>query len=314
MKTPDANALPSQPSSAIAGAAQPGSGADLHAPGQSHADSPQAHRPGGVATIADRPRKDGLSSSVANVQQYGNQTDAPATAPGMAHIGRSESERPIPVGMADESGTRHDSVAPSDIRAILDRADAAFDSRRNATGRTRADMAAAFAMPREPAPSSNAPRRMSRTGIVNDLMPDCSIEQDDADHALPANANALISSEWDNPDGRERKGAGKKPRHHREPSNRDRNIGSAMEDDDALPEIAGNIAGRGDRLHYLAMAAASGTALLRAPKMDVPGALPAVKPQSRADCERRCGSDGFCDPSSTLGCGGEYCGRQYFDV
>lgn len=50
---------------------------------------------------------------------------------------------------------------------------------------------------------------------------------------------------------------------------------------------------------------------LRQPKMNRSGALPALRPKSRAECERRCGSDGFCDPSDPLGCGGLHCGQQH---
>jgi len=94
----------------------------------------------------------------------------------------------------------------------------------------------------------------------------------------------------------------------------DHDIGSAMEQDDDLSGFANNIAGHDDRMHYLAMVATAGIALLRAPTMAAPSLLPAVRAQSKAECTRRCGSDGFCDPSSELGCGGEHCGRQYFDV
>lgn len=66
----------------------------------------------------------------------------------------------------------------------------------------------------------------------------------------------------------------------------------------------------GDRLHRLGVVADIYIMPLRPPKMTRPGSLPALRPKSRADCERRCGSDGFCDPSNLLGCGGVHCGRQ----
>ncbi|WP_211923327.1 hypothetical protein, partial [Duganella radicis] len=59
-----------------------------------------------------------------------------------------------------------------------------------------------------------------------------------------------------------------------------------------------------------AVVADPGPPPLRPPKLARPGLLPALRPKSRADCERRCGSDGFCDPSDPLGCGGVHCGRR----
>lgn len=67
----------------------------------------------------------------------------------------------------------------------------------------------------------------------------------------------------------------------------------------------------GDRLHRVAVVADTFIEPLRPPKMDRPGSLPALRPKSKAECERRCGSDGFCDPSAPLGCGGVHCGRQH---
>jgi hypothetical protein len=74
-------------------------------------------------------------------------------------------------------------------------------------------------------------------------------------------------------------------------------------DGDILPES-------GDRLHRIAVVAHTVTHELRPPKMDRPSSLPALRPKSKAECERRCGSDGFCDPSNLLGCGGLHCGQQ----
>ncbi|MET3133324.1 hypothetical protein AAKU55_003614 [Oxalobacteraceae bacterium GrIS 1.11] len=62
-----------------------------------------------------------------------------------------------------------------------------------------------------------------------------------------------------------------------------------------------------DRVLYLAMVAAPAMATLRQPLAGKFPALPAIKPRTKAECTRRCGTDGFCDPSSPLGCGGEYC-------
>lgn len=66
----------------------------------------------------------------------------------------------------------------------------------------------------------------------------------------------------------------------------------------------------GDRLHRVAVVAHLFLQDLRQPKMKKTGLLPPVKPKSKADCQRRCGSDGFCDPTDPLGCGGVYCGKS----
>ncbi len=58
---------------------------------------------------------------------------------------------------------------------------------------------------------------------------------------------------------------------------------------------------------YLAMAVSTSAPALRAPVAACGTTLPALLAQSRAECARRCGSNGFCDPSSAHGCGGEYC-------
>lgn len=77
------------------------------------------------------------------------------------------------------------------------------------------------------------------------------------------------------------------------------------DDDDRDREPAG-----GRRPRRIAVVADPGPPPLRPPKLARPGLLPALRPKSRADCERRCGSDGFCDPSDPLGCGGVHCGRR----
>lgn len=66
----------------------------------------------------------------------------------------------------------------------------------------------------------------------------------------------------------------------------------------------------GDRLHRVAVVADVFVLPLRPPRLERQSKLPALRPKSKADCERRCGSDGFCDPSDPLGCGGMHCGRQ----
>ena len=70
-----------------------------------------------------------------------------------------------------------------------------------------------------------------------------------------------------------------------------------------------------DHLYYLAMVNASPQSSLRPLMLGRgEGALFPIKPQSRVQCEQRCGADGFCDPSSFLGCGGEHCGRSFLDL
>jgi hypothetical protein len=79
--------------------------------------------------------------------------------------------------------------------------------------------------------------------------------------------------------------------------------GAAMLDD--------TIAGSSDRAHQHALKLGRATPPLR---QAVPGrtpALPPLRPSSRADCQRRCGTAGFCDPASAFGCGGEFCANRY---
>lgn len=69
------------------------------------------------------------------------------------------------------------------------------------------------------------------------------------------------------------------------------------------------IIGSGDRAHHLALIAG---APAPAPQPLRPAREPLIAraaPKSRADCRRRCGRNGFCDPSSDLGCGGVHCGN-----
>jgi hypothetical protein len=84
-------------------------------------------------------------------------------------------------------------------------------------------------------------------------------------------------------------------------------VGLLLGDDDEKPNPA--IPGVSDRVHYLAMAAISVFPGLRGGAKKRESTLrPVGRPASRSECERRCGSDGFCDPSSKFGCGGEHCG------
>lgn len=71
------------------------------------------------------------------------------------------------------------------------------------------------------------------------------------------------------------------------------------------------IAGTNDRAHHLSLKVAH---VAVAPRQPAPGPAPLIAPRpplSRAECRRRCGQAGFCDPASEHGCGGEYCGNRY---
>ncbi|HVK95917.1 MAG TPA: hypothetical protein VM571_14460 [Noviherbaspirillum sp.] len=78
----------------------------------------------------------------------------------------------------------------------------------------------------------------------------------------------------------------------------------APDDNDLIMEA-------GDRLHRVAVVAQTFIQELRSPQMKKTTTLPKLKPKSRAECERRCGTDGFCDPSNILGCGGTHCGASH---
>ena len=97
-------------------------------------------------------------------------------------------------------------------------------------------------------------------------------------------------------------------RHARKAGSEENDIGSDDQNAESQAEqVDERIIGIGDRAYYLAMAAALANTILRpGAKKRVP-LLPVLKPTSHAECRRRCGSDGFCDPSSELGCGGQYC-------
>jgi hypothetical protein len=71
------------------------------------------------------------------------------------------------------------------------------------------------------------------------------------------------------------------------------------------------VAESGDRLNRVAVVAHTVNQESQTPKQGRLSTLVALKPKSKAECERRCGSDGFCDPSSVFGCGGVHCGRRH---
>ncbi|RZI42212.1 hypothetical protein EGT07_13390 [Herbaspirillum sp. HC18] len=87
-------------------------------------------------------------------------------------------------------------------------------------------------------------------------------------------------------------------------------IGGLSTENKTPHRIDAGIPGIDDRAAHLAMAVVPGRPALRRPRLPAKNSLPALRPSSRAECERRCGSDGFCDPSSELGCGGIHCGRK----
>jgi hypothetical protein len=72
---------------------------------------------------------------------------------------------------------------------------------------------------------------------------------------------------------------------------------------------ADNVVGGGgeDRMGYLAMVAATCAPPLRMSQAERARGVTAARPRSRIECMRRFGNDGFCDPSSESGRGGEYC-------
>ena len=69
------------------------------------------------------------------------------------------------------------------------------------------------------------------------------------------------------------------------------------------------IIGSGDRAHHLALIAGTPVPVLQPRRAQRTPLITRAAPKSRADCRRRCGKDGFCDPSSALGCGGVHCGN-----
>lgn len=78
----------------------------------------------------------------------------------------------------------------------------------------------------------------------------------------------------------------------------------------AAPPVS-DIIGVGDRAHHMALKLGHVTVAPRQAPVGRPVPLPRLPPSSRAECQRRCGTAGFCDPSSDLGCGGEYCASRY---
>ncbi|CDG82307.1 hypothetical protein [Janthinobacterium agaricidamnosum] len=75
--------------------------------------------------------------------------------------------------------------------------------------------------------------------------------------------------------------------------------------DAALYQVQGR--SQDDGVFYLAMAGITVVPPLRSPVPSIKRGLPAVAPQSRAQCIRFCNRSQGCDPSSALGCGGRWC-------
>jgi hypothetical protein len=178
-------------------------------------------------------------------------------------------------------------------------------------GMSRKELLAALAKPKQFSSIIGVPRRDRRTVAVDPDSPDA---QSDAGERggqtvlafCPGDMAAIdsISEQVENETGNKSR-SGRKNR-----GNNDHSAGAA-EDDGRLTAHERVLSARADRVHYLAMAAMAGALLLRPPAPSAAGTLPALKPQSRAECQRRCGTDGFCDPSDPLGCGGEYCAGRH---
>jgi hypothetical protein len=106
----------------------------------------------------------------------------------------------------------------------------------------------------------------------------------------------------------------KPPRRHRQRTDPGAEIGTLPQAGEDVPPEMPTTTGIDDRVPYLALTAGAATPTLRPPKMASTSTVKPLLPKSRAECRRRCGSDGFCDPSSELGCGGVHCGRKYDGV
>jgi hypothetical protein len=96
------------------------------------------------------------------------------------------------------------------------------------------------------------------------------------------------------------------PRH---PQEQDDIAGSAWPEQE-LQSGSPAIPGVDDRVPWMALTVGAAMPTLRAPQPAAQKAIGPLKPKSRAECQRRCGFDGFCDPSSEVGCGGIHCGRK----
>lgn len=78
-------------------------------------------------------------------------------------------------------------------------------------------------------------------------------------------------------------------------------------DEELGPDEAELAAVADDRVLYLAMAAVTMPPPLRPTQARRAQLISAVRARSRAECKKRCGNAGNCDPENPLGCGGTYC-------
>jgi len=87
-------------------------------------------------------------------------------------------------------------------------------------------------------------------------------------------------------------------------------LAEALTDDAPQQEF---IIGGNDRAHHLALVQtfARTQPYALAPSRTADPLFGPLRPSSRAECRRRCGKADTCDPSSELGCGGEYCGLSF---
>ncbi|BEV15662.1 hypothetical protein HBDW_24500 [Herbaspirillum sp. DW155] len=67
------------------------------------------------------------------------------------------------------------------------------------------------------------------------------------------------------------------------------------------------IIGSGDRAHHLALKYTQVSVSLRPSRIVTPPLIAPGAPLSPSQRQRRCLQSGFCDPSSPLGCGGQFC-------
>ncbi|MCA1325655.1 hypothetical protein [Herbaspirillum sp. alder98] len=86
-------------------------------------------------------------------------------------------------------------------------------------------------------------------------------------------------------------------------------LGSDLIADDGPAPERHTIIGSGDRSHHLALAPGTPAPPPRPSSARREALIMPPRPGSRAECRRRCGKNGFCDPASDLGCGGEHCGN-----
>ena len=166
------------------------------------------------------------------------------------------------------------------------------------------DDAGAQLMREEAAADARREEEMDRTEAKRDAEQDAEREamliQDEATQPVDPEALLVIDPDEPPPGSGQRSGKAKR-----------RAIGGA-----ALAAGFGSAARAmleesGDRLHRIAVVAHLQLQELRAPRPGRASLVNAAPPKNRAACLRRCGHDGFCDPSDPLGCGGVHCGQTH---